>query len=283
MATKTRHDWTKLDPLIDKLKAQGWNDTQIAKDLGIGRQTLVDHLRLHEASGTQQGTQKVPDEESIRYPEGTPQVLQDSGEPTGTHEVLEKSSEPIGTHRVPMLTSASESTLPEPIGTFQSVDEHLEPRQASTAHRKLLIAISQQVQSHHESLQVLMERVAMLEAENKEYRGYLRSLQPAPIDRYSRVKPSLPEWMRNLEGIPGYPKEPHKDSRLNIHLPEEERWFFNAIANGLDENISHLVRRILAEWSQGDEAQKGLRAHLERLGIHEGTVTGTGEGGDPIE
>jgi hypothetical protein len=48
MATKIRHDWTKLDPLIDHLKAQGWNDTQIAKDLRIGRQTLVDHLRSRE-------------------------------------------------------------------------------------------------------------------------------------------------------------------------------------------------------------------------------------------
>ena len=42
---KAKHDWVKLDPAIDQLKAQGWNDTQIAKDLGIGRQTLVDHLR----------------------------------------------------------------------------------------------------------------------------------------------------------------------------------------------------------------------------------------------
>lgn len=91
------------------------------------------------------------------------------------------------------------------------------------------------------------------------------------------MKPSLPAWTRNLAGIPGYPTEPHKDSRLNIHLPEEERWLINAIADGLDVNISSLVRRILTEWSQGDEAQKGLRAHLERRGIHEGTVMGTEE------
>jgi hypothetical protein len=45
---KGKHDWTKLDPLIDQLKGQGWNDTQIAKDLGLGRQTLVDHLRSRE-------------------------------------------------------------------------------------------------------------------------------------------------------------------------------------------------------------------------------------------
>ena len=43
-----KHDWTKLDLLIDQLKGQGWNDTQIAKDLGLGRQTLVDHLRSRE-------------------------------------------------------------------------------------------------------------------------------------------------------------------------------------------------------------------------------------------
>jgi hypothetical protein len=42
---KAKHDWVKLDPAIDQLKGQGRNDTQIAKDLGIGRQTLVDHLR----------------------------------------------------------------------------------------------------------------------------------------------------------------------------------------------------------------------------------------------
>jgi hypothetical protein len=38
---KAKHDWAKLDPRIDHLKAQGWTDTQIAKDLSIGRQTLV--------------------------------------------------------------------------------------------------------------------------------------------------------------------------------------------------------------------------------------------------
>jgi transcriptional regulator of acetoin/glycerol metabolism len=46
---KAKHDWAKLDPRIDTLKAQGWNDTQIAKELNIGRQTLVDHLRACES------------------------------------------------------------------------------------------------------------------------------------------------------------------------------------------------------------------------------------------
>jgi hypothetical protein len=42
---KAKHNWAKLDPHIDNLKAQGWTETQIAKELNIGRQTLVDHLR----------------------------------------------------------------------------------------------------------------------------------------------------------------------------------------------------------------------------------------------
>jgi hypothetical protein len=87
---KPKHDWSKLDPLIDKLKAQGWNDTQIAKDLRIGRQTLVDHLRsrepgtptAHHGTSEHQGTleeyqevidevhQSVPDAPHIGTEEG---------------------------------------------------------------------------------------------------------------------------------------------------------------------------------------------------------------------
>jgi hypothetical protein len=61
MATKIRRDWSKLDPAIDQLKAQGWNDTQIAKDLGIGRQTLVDHLRSRQDAGTPTAHQSTPE------------------------------------------------------------------------------------------------------------------------------------------------------------------------------------------------------------------------------
>lgn len=65
MATKIRRDWTKLDPLIDNLKAQGWNDTQIAKDLGLGRQTLVDHLRSRDTASTPTAHQGTPEHSGI--------------------------------------------------------------------------------------------------------------------------------------------------------------------------------------------------------------------------
>jgi hypothetical protein len=88
MATKTRRDWSKIDPLIDNLKAQGWNDTQIAKDLGIGRQTLVDHLRSRDP-GTPTGHQSTP--EHIDIPNTQPN-LSDAVHP-GTPGPTESSSD----------------------------------------------------------------------------------------------------------------------------------------------------------------------------------------------
>jgi hypothetical protein len=98
MATKIRRDWAKLDPLIDNLKAQGWNDTQIARDLGIGRQTLVDHLRSRdtigtptEHPGTLEGHQEVMEEVHQSVPDaphiGTEEIYQSTPEPPSTPEV----------------------------------------------------------------------------------------------------------------------------------------------------------------------------------------------------
>lgn len=65
---KAKHNWDKLDPRISNLKAQGWTDTQIAKELRIGRQTLVDHLRSPES--VHLGTPETP--EVIEVPQETP-------------------------------------------------------------------------------------------------------------------------------------------------------------------------------------------------------------------
>jgi hypothetical protein len=45
-------DWKTLDPLIDQLKAEGWEVGRIAQDLGVKKSTLVMHLRSREAAGT---------------------------------------------------------------------------------------------------------------------------------------------------------------------------------------------------------------------------------------
>jgi hypothetical protein len=62
---KALHDWKTLDPRIDHLKAQGWNDTQIAKDLGISRQTLVDHLRNRHDAGTPTAHHSTPEHSGV--------------------------------------------------------------------------------------------------------------------------------------------------------------------------------------------------------------------------
>jgi hypothetical protein len=124
MATKTRHDWTKLDPLIDNLKAQGRSDTQIAKDLGIGRQTLVDHLRSREpvhlstpertdSTEVHQGTAEHPGTLE-RYQEGIEDVQQSVPETShlGTSEHL---GTPEHTERLPeeQYTQEHPGTLPD--------------------------------------------------------------------------------------------------------------------------------------------------------------------------
>jgi hypothetical protein len=122
---KAKHDWQKFDPLIDNLKAQGWNDTQIAKDLGIGRQTLVDHLRSRapgaptahpstpEHPGAPQEHLDVPETAHLRTPEPTePPAHQGTLE--GHQEVMEDVS-----HSVP---EAPHLGTEEP---YQSPPEHL--------------------------------------------------------------------------------------------------------------------------------------------------------------
>jgi hypothetical protein len=80
---KAKHEWAKLDPRIDKLKAQGWTDTQIAKELNIGRQTLVDHLRSRASVHL-----RTPETtEVIEVPQETPEH---PGTLEGCQEVLEE-------------------------------------------------------------------------------------------------------------------------------------------------------------------------------------------------
>jgi hypothetical protein len=95
---KAKHDWAKLDPRIDHLKTQGWTDTQIAKELNIGRQTLVDHLRSRES--VHLSTLKTTDitevpQDTPGHPgtlEGYQEVIEDLQEsvPEVAHLVTEK-------------------------------------------------------------------------------------------------------------------------------------------------------------------------------------------------
>jgi hypothetical protein len=97
---KAKHDWVRLDPRIDHLKAQGWTETQIAKELNIGRQTLVDHLRSRASVhlGTPETTEVIEVPQDIPgHPatlEGYQEVIEDLQEsvPEVAHLVTEKNT-----------------------------------------------------------------------------------------------------------------------------------------------------------------------------------------------
>ena len=102
---KAKHDWAKLDPCIDTLKAQGWTDTQIAKDLNLGHQTLVDHLRSRES--VHLGTPETI--EVIEVPQETP------GHPgtlEGYQEVIEEIQQSVP-EVAPFVTDEAHPSTPE--------------------------------------------------------------------------------------------------------------------------------------------------------------------------
>jgi hypothetical protein len=103
--TKAKHNWARLDPRIDNLKVQGWNDTQIAKDLGIGRQTLVDHLRSRESVhlGTPETT------EVIEVPREIPEH---PGTLEGYREVIEDIQQSVP-EVAPLVTDEGYPSTPE--------------------------------------------------------------------------------------------------------------------------------------------------------------------------
>jgi hypothetical protein len=116
---KAKHDWSKLNPRIDNLKAQGRNNTEIAKDLGIGRQTLVDHLRSRES--VHLGTPETP--EVIEVPQEIPKH---PGTLEGYQEVIEdiQQSVPEVAH---LVTDEGHPSTPE-------VHPEVSVEDSSTAH-----------------------------------------------------------------------------------------------------------------------------------------------------
>jgi hypothetical protein len=102
---KAKHDWAKLDSRIDNLKVQGWTDTQIAKDLHIGRQTLVDHLRSRESVhlGTPEAAEVIEVPQEIP---GHPGTLE------GYREVIEEIQQSVP-EVAPFVTDAGHPSTPE--------------------------------------------------------------------------------------------------------------------------------------------------------------------------
>ena len=105
--------------------------------------------------------------------------------------------------------------------------------------------------------------------------------QGIPLEVPGKVPDEVPEWVPLLQsplaflgypkGTPSYPDAPEKDSRLNLHLPEGERWEFRAVAKGLDLEPSLLFRRLWRGYMQTPQAKDALHRYLAAQGTPEGT------------
>jgi hypothetical protein len=120
---RAKHDWTKLDPRIDHLKAQGWTDAQIAKDLNIGRQTLGDHLRSR--ASVHLGTPEIS--EVIEVPQETPEH---PGTLEGYPEVIEEIQQSVP-EVARLITDEAHPSVPE-------VHPEMSAEDSSIAHSGVL-------------------------------------------------------------------------------------------------------------------------------------------------
>jgi hypothetical protein len=109
--------------------------------------------------------------------------------------------------------------------------------------------------------------------------GWLDRQVPPQVP--GEVPEEVPEWVPLLQsplaflgypkGTPSYPDHPEKDSRLNLHLPEGERWEFRTVAKGLDLEPSLLFRRLWRGYMQTPQAKEALQRYLAAQGTPEGT------------
>jgi hypothetical protein len=117
--------------------------------------------------------------------------------------------------------------------------------------------------------------------------GWLRTEVPqrVPAQVPDEIPEEVSEWVPILQsplvflgypkGTPAYPDHPEKDSRLNLHLPEGERWEFRAVAKGLDLEPSLLFRRLWRGYMQTPQAKAALQRYLAAQGTSEGTPQGS--------
>jgi len=104
--------------------------------------------------------------------------------------------------------------------------------------------------------------------------------QRVPQQVPEEVPEEVPEWVPILQSplaflgypksTPSYPDHPEKDSRLNLHLPEGERWEFRAVAKGLELEPSLLFRRLWRGFMQTPQAKEALQRYLAAQGTPEG-------------
>ena len=67
--------------------------------------------------------------------------------------------------------------------------------------------------------------------------------------------------------LPGYPEDPTKDSRYNLHLPAGELWELKAVAASMGLDLSHLLRQVWQAFRVSPQGQQALHQALGTKGL----------------
>jgi hypothetical protein len=240
---KAKHDWSTLDPLINNLKAQGWNDTQIAKDLRIGRQTLVDHLRsrdpgipevqhTREHQGTLEGHQEVMEDIQQSVPEA-PRISTDAEQ--SADELFDEqdveAQRPVQTpvhDSAPSLDTSAENSADDSADESQIL--FLPPTPAQTPVQRFDTGAVQTLDTG------AVQRIDQLEDEVRTLAQMMRSV----MDRLNQPPVQTPVQITTL---PPYPKG--KAVRWNIWILDAIQDELKTLAAERDVSPSQLVQELL--------------------------------------
>ena len=67
--------------------------------------------------------------------------------------------------------------------------------------------------------------------------------------------------------LPGYPEEPTKDARYNLHLPAGELWELKAVAASMGLDLSHLLHQVWQAFRMITQGQQALHLALGTRGL----------------
>jgi hypothetical protein len=243
MAAKTRHDWTKLDLLIDNLKAQGWNDTQIAKDLGIGRQTLVDHLRSRESAHP-----STPESTDIT------EVHQSTPEHQGTLEGYQEVMEDVqpSVPEMPQISTSEHQSAPQQLDVPE--EEHL-----STPESTDMIEVHPSLPEQQGTLEGYQEVIEDVQHSVPEMRRLITDEEyPSTPEVHPEMSPD--DSTTAHSGVPA--RQDQRISTPTVHpgTPTEEDWelWTTIKARWLE------VEKMLADWQALLSTPVGTPGHTQK-------------------
>jgi hypothetical protein len=236
------HDEALWSKRLEK-RRQGTTWSAIADEEDVKWGTFSNDLRAVRQLGW------IPPEEEL------PRSKRRSPRPRGTHEI------PLGVPRKEPVTEPERV----PIGTNRGSLE------GTVMDEEVDFPLADEIQ--HQTLENLAEALLPLVLSGVEAWLETRVPQRVPIG-VSEAAETIP-MRRYPQGTPGYPADPRKDSRLNLHLRAGELWEVHAVAEAMQTSPSYLMRWLWTHFMASTQAQEALQRYLDKRDTSMGTSEGT--------